>query len=345
MRRSAPRPRLPSRWRPSGACGAHSGAGTKAAWSMRSCCRLGRRRHGRRRDLVVGITGPDGFRAHAWLEGDPVPAADDAPSRRVGAADASRGKGSTTAAGGSEPGGRLQRRWQRLPHVLQRAPAARSPRLFAGPIQASLLSGGPPNLYRIHGLLVESEIPLHAQRVNGDGDGREANPESGSATRSGPRLPRGGGRASGLPALAAPGANPRRVPRGGLRILGGRDSARARPLDSSLRGHLRRHARSRTEDDHRPPLSRSRSGADPDLRRGKRARPRAGRRGAARSALPARSRSRMGRSPSLDPRGPASRRSPRFSARRGPVWWPMTRSASTPPTRGRCASPAPRASA
>lgn len=34
--------------------------------------------HGRRRDLVVGVTGPNGFRAHAWLEGDPVPAADDA---------------------------------------------------------------------------------------------------------------------------------------------------------------------------------------------------------------------------------------------------------------------------
>jgi hypothetical protein len=34
--------------------------------------------HGRRRDLVIGITGLDGFRAHAWLEGDPVPEADDA---------------------------------------------------------------------------------------------------------------------------------------------------------------------------------------------------------------------------------------------------------------------------
>jgi Transglutaminase-like superfamily len=33
--------------------------------------------HGRRRDLVVGVTGPDGFRAHAWLDGDPVPARDD----------------------------------------------------------------------------------------------------------------------------------------------------------------------------------------------------------------------------------------------------------------------------
>ena len=35
--------------------------------------------HGRRRDLVVGVTGPNGFSAHAWLQGDPVPVADDAP--------------------------------------------------------------------------------------------------------------------------------------------------------------------------------------------------------------------------------------------------------------------------
>jgi len=27
--------------------------------------------HGRRRDLVIGTTGPEGFRAHAWLDGDP----------------------------------------------------------------------------------------------------------------------------------------------------------------------------------------------------------------------------------------------------------------------------------
>jgi hypothetical protein len=33
--------------------------------------------HGRRRDLLVGITGPGDFSAHAWLEGDPVPLADD----------------------------------------------------------------------------------------------------------------------------------------------------------------------------------------------------------------------------------------------------------------------------
>src|SRR5262245_8429255 len=33
--------------------------------------------HGRRRDLVVGITSPNDFSAHAWLEGDPVPPPDD----------------------------------------------------------------------------------------------------------------------------------------------------------------------------------------------------------------------------------------------------------------------------
>ena len=38
--------------------------------------------HGRRRDLVVGITGADAFSAHAWLEGDPVPTADGAPPDR-----------------------------------------------------------------------------------------------------------------------------------------------------------------------------------------------------------------------------------------------------------------------
>lgn len=30
--------------------------------------------HGRRRDLIVGVTSPSGnFEAHAWLEGDPPP--------------------------------------------------------------------------------------------------------------------------------------------------------------------------------------------------------------------------------------------------------------------------------
>jgi hypothetical protein len=33
--------------------------------------------HGRRRDLVIGTTGPQGFGAHAWLDGDPVVPADD----------------------------------------------------------------------------------------------------------------------------------------------------------------------------------------------------------------------------------------------------------------------------
>jgi hypothetical protein len=42
------------------------------------------------------------------------------------------------------------------------------------------LNGSSPNLYRIHGLLVESEIPLQARRV--DQDGRGADPESGSVT-------------------------------------------------------------------------------------------------------------------------------------------------------------------
>jgi Transglutaminase-like superfamily len=34
--------------------------------------------HGRRRDLIVGATGPQDFGAHAWLDGDPIiPASDD----------------------------------------------------------------------------------------------------------------------------------------------------------------------------------------------------------------------------------------------------------------------------
>lgn len=28
--------------------------------------------HGRGRDLIVGVTDPAGFKAHAWLEGDPL---------------------------------------------------------------------------------------------------------------------------------------------------------------------------------------------------------------------------------------------------------------------------------
>jgi len=56
-----------------------------ALWRMRESCLVNAivvqawdSAHGRRRDLVVGVTGPDGFRAHAWLDGDPVPPPDDA---------------------------------------------------------------------------------------------------------------------------------------------------------------------------------------------------------------------------------------------------------------------------
>lgn len=31
------------------------------------------RARGDARDVVIGVTGPDGFRAHAWLEGEPAP--------------------------------------------------------------------------------------------------------------------------------------------------------------------------------------------------------------------------------------------------------------------------------
>ena len=34
--------------------------------------------HGRHRDLIVGVTGATDFRAHAWLDGDPVPLAETA---------------------------------------------------------------------------------------------------------------------------------------------------------------------------------------------------------------------------------------------------------------------------
>jgi hypothetical protein len=34
--------------------------------------------HGRSRDLIVGVTGATDFRAHAWLEGDPLPPAEEA---------------------------------------------------------------------------------------------------------------------------------------------------------------------------------------------------------------------------------------------------------------------------
>jgi hypothetical protein len=48
--------------------------------------------HGHRRDLVVGVTGPDRFHAHAWLEGDAVPTVDD-PAIEVSALEASLGNG------------------------------------------------------------------------------------------------------------------------------------------------------------------------------------------------------------------------------------------------------------
>jgi hypothetical protein len=60
--------------------------------------------HGRRRDLVVGVTGPDRFRAHAWLEGDPVSAADD-DGVDVSVLNTSRGKGSADTNGSGQVGG------------------------------------------------------------------------------------------------------------------------------------------------------------------------------------------------------------------------------------------------
>jgi hypothetical protein len=52
--------------------------------------------HGRRRDLVVGVTGPDGFRAHAWLDGDPLPPAGEA-ELDVSVVNGSLGKKGSTA--------------------------------------------------------------------------------------------------------------------------------------------------------------------------------------------------------------------------------------------------------
>ena len=71
-----------------------------ALWRMRESCLVNAivvqawdSAHGRRRDLVIGITGPDGFRAHAWLDGDPVPAPDD-DGVDLSVLNASRGEGS-----------------------------------------------------------------------------------------------------------------------------------------------------------------------------------------------------------------------------------------------------------
>jgi transcription elongation factor len=49
---------------------------------------------------VVGVTGPNGFRAHAWLQGDPVPAADD-PAIEASVLQVSRGEGSRKPADGA----------------------------------------------------------------------------------------------------------------------------------------------------------------------------------------------------------------------------------------------------
>jgi len=71
-----------------------------ALWRMRESCLVNaivvqawETAHGRRRDLVVGVTGPDGFRAHAWLDGDPEPAPDD-DGVDVSVLNTSRGEGS-----------------------------------------------------------------------------------------------------------------------------------------------------------------------------------------------------------------------------------------------------------
>ena len=58
--------------------------------------------HGRRRDLVVGVTGPDRFHAHAWLQGDPIPPADDRGTE-LPVAPTSRGNGATSGSGAENP--------------------------------------------------------------------------------------------------------------------------------------------------------------------------------------------------------------------------------------------------
>lgn len=81
--------------------------------------------HGRRRDLVVGITGPDGFRAHAWLEGDPVPSADAAElDASVLNASPREGWARAPAEGALTPFSELLRR--PAPHY-RRARSARAP--------------------------------------------------------------------------------------------------------------------------------------------------------------------------------------------------------------------------
>jgi Transglutaminase-like superfamily len=80
-----------------------------ALWRMRESCLVNAivvqawdSAHGRSRDLVVGVTGPDGFRAHAWLDGDPVPAPDD---EGVDVSVLNAGRGETSRAGSVDANG------------------------------------------------------------------------------------------------------------------------------------------------------------------------------------------------------------------------------------------------
>jgi hypothetical protein len=80
-----------------------------ALWRMRESCLVNAivvqawdSAHGRRRDLVVGVTGPDGFRAHAWLAGDPVAAPDD---EGVDVSVLKAGRGEVSSAGSSDTNG------------------------------------------------------------------------------------------------------------------------------------------------------------------------------------------------------------------------------------------------
>jgi Transglutaminase-like superfamily len=85
-----------------------------ALWRMRESCLVNAivvqawdSAHGRRRDLVVGVTGPDGFRAHAWLDGDPVPAPDD-DGVDVSVLNAGRGEGSSAGSADADGSGDLR---------------------------------------------------------------------------------------------------------------------------------------------------------------------------------------------------------------------------------------------
>ncbi len=73
--------------------------------------------HGRRRDLVIGVTGAADFHAHAWLEGDrvPAPGADDLDPAQLGL-DSTNARGDASAA--SDPGAF---------HELMRRPAPAAP--------------------------------------------------------------------------------------------------------------------------------------------------------------------------------------------------------------------------